>query len=41
MLYTFDNHRSLFTPYGVTCELWAKSNMLKPDKHDEIAISYY
>ncbi|MBT30219.1 MAG: transcriptional regulator [Thalassobius sp.] len=40
MLYKFDEKRNRYDPYGLTCELWAKSKMLKPDRHDELEINF-
>lgn len=40
-LYTFDERRSEFRPYGLTCELWLPDLMKKPDRHNEIEINYF
>jgi len=40
MLHKFNENRTNFFPYGVTCQLWQKSKMLKPDRHNEIEINY-
>ncbi|WP_436488941.1 helix-turn-helix domain-containing protein [Chitinophaga sp. ARDCPP14] len=39
-LYTFDEGRSEFKPYGLTCELWTPALMRKPDRHNEVEINY-
>ncbi|WP_075349872.1 helix-turn-helix domain-containing protein [Algoriphagus marinus] len=41
MINTFDESRSQFKPYGLTCELWSPSIMRKPDRHNEIEINYF
>lgn len=40
-LYTFDETRNEFKPYGLTCELWTPSLMGRPDRHNEIEINYF
>jgi AraC family transcriptional regulator, melibiose operon regulatory protein len=40
-LYTFDEDRKEFKPYGLTCELWMPDLMRKPDRHNEIEINYF
>jgi len=41
MINTFDESRSQFKPYGLSCELWSPSIMRKPDRHNEIEINYF
>lgn len=41
LLYSFDEKRSAFKPYGLTCELWLPDLMRKPDRHNEIEINYF
>ena len=40
-IYTFDEKRSEFKPYGLTCELWMPDLMRKPDRHNEIELNYF
>ena len=40
MLHQFDERRSKFTPYGLTCELWKPLPISRSDSHDEIEINY-
>ena len=40
-LYTFDEKRNEFKPYGLTCELWMPDLMRKPDRHNEIELNYF
>lgn len=40
-LYTFDETRNEFKPYGLTCELWTPRLMGRPDRHNEIEINYF
>lgn len=40
-LYTFDEGRKEFKPYGLTCELWMPDLMRKPDRHNEIELNYF
>lgn len=40
-LYTFDEKRTEFKPYGLTCEMWLPDLMRKPDRHNEIEINYF
>ncbi len=40
MPHKFDENRKNFYPYGITCELWSKSKMLKPDRHNEIEVNF-
>lgn len=40
-LYTFNEKRSEFKPYGLTCEQWKPDLMRKPDRHNEIEINYF
>lgn len=40
-LYTFDECRKEFKPYGLTCELWKPDLMRKPDRHNEIELNYF
>jgi AraC-like DNA-binding protein len=39
-LNVFDEQRSEFSPYGLTCEIWMADLMRKPDRHNEIEINY-
>jgi len=41
LLYSFDEKRSEFKPYGLTCELWMPDLMRKPDRHNEIELNYF
>jgi AraC-like DNA-binding protein len=36
----FDQSRTDFTPYGLTCELWSPASMPRPDRHNEIEINF-
>jgi hypothetical protein len=40
MFNTFNEDRTDFKPYGLTCELWSPSLMKKPDRHNEIELNY-
>jgi AraC family transcriptional regulator, melibiose operon regulatory protein len=40
MLHQFDERRSKFTPYGLTCELWKPLPASRPDSHDELEINF-
>lgn len=40
-LHIFDERRSEFRPYGLTCEQWMPNLMKKPDRHNEIEINYF
>lgn len=40
ILKTFNEKRSEFVPYGLTCEIWSPCLMRKPDRHNEIEINY-
>lgn len=40
-LYTFNEEREDFKPYGLTCELWKPHLMKRPDRHNEIEINYF
>ncbi len=40
-LYTFDEGRMEFNPYGLTCELWMPDLMRKPDRHNEIELNFF
>lgn len=40
-LYTFNEDRNEFKPYGLTCELWKPDIMHKADRHNEIEINYF
>jgi hypothetical protein len=35
----FDASRPDFSPYGLTCELWAPGRMPKPNRHNEIELN--
>ncbi len=37
----FDESRTKFNPYGLTCELWVPNLMRRPDRHNEIEINYF
>ena len=39
-LKTFDEKRSEFKPYGLTCEMWRPQLMPKIDRHNEIELNY-
>jgi AraC-like DNA-binding protein len=41
IFYTYNEKRSEFKPYGLTCELWKPDLMRKPDRHNEIEINYF
>ncbi|WP_437205981.1 helix-turn-helix domain-containing protein [Planctomicrobium sp. SH664] len=36
----FDDTRSVFEPYGFTCELWEARPTSRPDRHEEIEINF-
>ncbi|WP_198314216.1 cupin domain-containing protein [Alkalitalea saponilacus] len=40
-LYTFDETRKEFKPYGLTCEAWMPAMMRKADRHNEIEINFF
>jgi AraC-like DNA-binding protein len=37
---SFDPSQPDFTPYGFTCELWAKKTMPRPNRHNEIELNF-
>lgn len=41
IIYSFDESRDQFKPYGLTCELWKPELMGRPDRHNEIEINYF
>jgi AraC family transcriptional regulator, melibiose operon regulatory protein len=40
MLHHFDETRSKFAPYGLTCELWKPQPASRPDCHDELELNF-
>lgn len=40
-LKTFDERRSEFMPYGLTCERWMPHVMRRIDRHNEIELNYF
>jgi AraC-like DNA-binding protein len=40
-IFTFDEKRNAFKPYGLTCELWMPGCMKKPDRHNEIEVNLF
>ena len=40
MLHQFDETRSKFAPYGLTCELWKPQPASRPDCHDELELNF-
>jgi len=40
MLHQFDESRSKFAPYGLTCELWKPRPASRPDCHDELELNF-
>jgi AraC family transcriptional regulator, melibiose operon regulatory protein len=40
MLHQFDETRSKFAPYGLTCELWKPRPASRPDCHDELELNF-
>lgn len=41
ILNTYDESRTDFKPYGLTCELWTPCLMKKSDRHNEIELNYF
>jgi AraC-like DNA-binding protein len=40
MLHQFDETRSRFAPYGLTCERWKPQPASRPDCHDELELNF-
>lgn len=40
ILHSFNEQRSAFNPYGLSCEFWIPKLMKKPDRHNEIEFNY-
>jgi len=40
VLHSFNEQRSEFRPYGLTCEFWTPKLMKRPDRHNEIEFNY-
>ena len=41
MIRRFDEKRSVFKPYGFSCEMWVPNLMHRPDRHNEIEINFF
>ncbi|MBD8488502.1 hypothetical protein IFO69_07065 [Echinicola sp. CAU 1574] len=41
MMKRFDEIRSVFKPYGFSCEMWMPNLMHRPDRHNEIEINFF
>lgn len=41
MIRRFDEKRSVFKPYGFSCEMWLPNLMHRPDRHNEIEINFF
>ncbi|MBB6329001.1 AraC-like DNA-binding protein [Algoriphagus iocasae] len=41
MMKLFDEKRSVFKPYGFSCEMWVPNLMHRPDRHNEIEINFF
>lgn len=39
-LHSFNEQRSNFMPYGLSCEFWIPTLMKKPDRHNEVELNF-